>query len=111
MPREQITHGSKAYVLNGYLLEPEGDVPKGAIEVNAPQLHVSWTRADPEYASESHVQLCLEVDVHEVEQRAASNEGNVSHNWFYTDSLDRQTLNHLIRTLKRARDAAYGADE
>lgn len=29
----------------------------------------------------------------------------------YTERLTRQQINHFIRTLKRARDAAYGADE
>lgn len=30
---------------------------------------------------------------------------------FYTERLTRSQINHFIRTLKRARDAAYGSDE
>ena len=29
----------------------------------------------------------------------------------FTEPLTRPQINHLIRTLKRARDAAYGTDE
>lgn len=30
---------------------------------------------------------------------------------FYTEPLTRAEINHFIRTLRRARDAAYGSDE
>lgn len=33
----------------------------------------------------------------------------VERGWYTT--LDRSSINHLIRTLRKARDQAYGADE
>ncbi|QGZ16705.1 hypothetical protein PBI_DEWDROP_57 [Microbacterium phage Dewdrop] len=39
------------------------------------------------------------------------NAGPPMHQAVLTGVLDRRQINHLIKTLRRARDAAYGADE
>ena len=113
MPRERITDPSTVYVLDGNDLEPEAgeSVPKGAVPVQVPQLHVSWSKGDTEYGGGSHVQVSMQVDAKHVEERAKSNDDIVGFNWFYTDSLDRATINKMIRALRKARDAAFGRDE
>lgn len=114
MPREQITNPSSVYTIHGRDIDEPSDsdsVPEGAIQVQVPQLHVSWTKGDSEYGGGSHVQVALQVDAKHVEERAKSNDGVVGFNWFYTDTLDRQTINKMIRILRRARDATFGGDE
>lgn len=113
MPRERITSPSSTYTLDGndFDVLDSDSIPEGAVSIQVPQLHVSWTKADHEYGSSAHVQVALEVDARHVMERFASNTHETTRNWFYTDTLDRTTINLLIRTLRRARDTAFGRDE
>lgn len=123
MPRERIQHGrlmvrqeheglelDSGDVIPGaiveYELHPDADVPKGAIVTEQPSLDVHWNR-DGEY-----VQLAIDAPRTYWQRFLESYEGSPEATRFgvFTDRLTRSELNHLIRTLRRARDAAYGAD-
>jgi hypothetical protein len=124
MPNEQINHG-KPFLFreidategspSGYVTDvyPGGPPPEGWSVLIEPSLKVHWTRQHDEVLGAGNVQISLDVDrldllrsAREVEQDDA-----ITKRGIYTGSLDRAELNHLIRTLKRARDAAYGKDE
>jgi len=89
MPREQINYPSYP-----------GDT--------APRAHIVWNQ------NVGHVQLAFEMDEASVmdwlkdKTRLTDADGKV---WFYTQVLDRQVLNKLIRTARTARDKAYGRDQ
>lgn len=80
----------------------EGDT---LIEGSAVSVH--WSR-DAEY-----VQLGLEAPRKWWDEVIASYIGSPELGRFdvYTESLTRKEINDLIKTLRRARDAAYGVDE
>jgi hypothetical protein len=59
---------------------------------------------------EGHVQIGIDIDIVDLEDRMRYSDG-VTARTFYTDRLTRAQINHLIRTLKRARTAAFGEDE
>jgi len=67
---------------------------------DAPKVGVSWSRPP-----EGHVQVAT---VAEPGQTLDPEDLLVSNGWYAT--LDREGINKLIRTLRRARDQAYGAD-
>lgn len=74
-------------------------------------LHVSWERGS-ERGSDGHVQVSIQVPTPVVVARAGRIEGeDVTATAFYAPGLTRTEINHLIRTLRRARDAAFGSDE
>lgn len=93
MPHERITH------LEVHPNAAPGGEPT-AERYYEPELRVQWER-DNQY-----VQLHLEAPP---EHWAQLGNGGVS--TAPSQVLDRRQVNHLIRTLRRARDAAYGADE
>lgn len=128
MPRERIQHG-KMYVdepdiepteaIDGNSGQPAGvfahvvrefipgeTLPPGTIVREHPSLDVTWNR------EVGYVQVSIEAPVdwwdrfHESRTRDEQ-----SHYAAYTEVMDRREINHMIRTLRRARDAAYGADE
>jgi len=73
-------------------------------------LHVSWHGGDDGH--DGHVQVALEADVSYLTFAAETPNGETSdRTLLYTPVLSRAEINKLIRTLKRARDKAYGADE
>ncbi len=78
-----------------------------------PELNVSWTRAADH--GTGNVQVSLLLPVRYVEHLAADlatpDTPEPSGIGAFSPSLGRDELNRLIRTLRRARDAAYGADE
>lgn len=65
-----------------------------------PTLQVKWFH-DPD-----HVQVQFDVSPEYLAQMVADNCPTVTSN-----ILSRREINHMIKTLRRARDAAYGADE
>jgi len=90
MPKEVIQHGDTH--------RREGD--NSVSVVQEPSLTVAWNR-DMEWVQ---VQLIAEPETWGflAEDNCPTATSNV---------LSRKELNHLIRTLRRARDAAYGSDE
>lgn len=99
MPRETVVHGTE-YV-HSHLSE---DGRSGEVEHRQnPDVNVNWNR-DGEW-----VQLAVTVDRRYLEDLLL---GPVADRVSIpTEVLTRQQINHLIRTLRRARDAAYGSDE
>lgn len=98
MPRQQITH------------EPitTGDtdtVPAGGAHAGLAQMFVSWVR-------DGHVQVGFEVSTAYLKLALETPNGRDSdHTEIFTDTLTRREINEAIRVLRRARDAADGADE
>lgn len=90
MPKEIIQYGGIAR----YTTE------KSVIDVEEPTLQVKWFH-DPE-----HVQVQFTVSQEFLDQITGGNGVTLTSN-----SLSRREINHLIRTLRRARDNAYGKDE
>lgn len=99
MPKEVIYSDSKPYVVS-----PDGgEHPAGEPDLELPEgtgtavyrrgVHVGWSR-----------NRYVEVGVAQM---------NISTEWVETGhftSLDRDGINRLIRSLRKARDAAYGSD-
>ena len=86
-------------------LDPATDGPLAHGTVGDSYLHVAWTKGE-------HVQVALEVDVQYAELAQKMPNGSTDQMTFlWTPVLGREEINALIRTLRRARDAAYGADE
>lgn len=83
-----------------------------------PNLEVVWTRADEYTAAtpadedpEGWVQIGIDMDVVDLRDRMRYDDESLVAKTFYTEKLTRHQINELIRTLKRARNAAYGSDE
>lgn len=81
-----------------------------------PNVEVVWTRQGenprPAYEDpEGWVQIGLDIDKVDLEDRLRYDDDSISARTFYTDKLTRHQINEMIRTLKRARNAAYGSDE
>lgn len=97
MPRETVVHGTEYRHTEA--------TPNGSSVENRqnPDLNLNWNR-DGEW-----VQLAVTVDRRYLEDLLL---GPVADRVSIpTEVLTRQQINHLIRTLRRARDAAYGSDE
>lgn len=67
-----------------------------AYETREFAVHVGWSR-DVNLVSVGSVNL--------------ANEGMTDETYGWFCELDRASINHLIRTLRKARDQAFGADE
>jgi hypothetical protein len=108
MPKEQINRSEwKKILLGGGLPgEEEKGIEHGTIE---PEVYVRWT-------PDSFVQLSMaHYETVPWSTLRADDFGNPS-SWpassdTFSGVLDRPEINKLIRTLRRARDAAYGRDE
>jgi hypothetical protein len=59
----------------------------------------------------SHVQLSVEVDREHLKRMLAEEPDDVSTIKFFTAALERSEVNHAIKTLRRARNSAFGVDE
>jgi len=94
MPRERIKHGHESRVVY------DGDNPVAG-ESAMPSLDVSWSREPTGW-----VQIGIDAPTDFL--AGIIRDGATS---VWTDVLDRREINHMIRTLRRARDAAYGSDE
>jgi hypothetical protein len=120
MPREQINYvdlDRNDPVLPGDLLTPveasSDDPPAQGIVGAESALFVSWfAGGTTDQYPTGHVQVALEVDISyaqfAVENPNGQREGRTL---MFTPVLTRDELNKLIRTLRRARDKVYGADE
>ena len=83
--------------------------PENTILREEPSLDVVWRREDVG----GWVQIGLDAPRDWWERFIASYEGSPEQHHFsaWTAVMDRRQINHMIRTLRRARDAAYGSDE
>lgn len=70
---------------------PIGEEPKGSVQVSL-------------VLNQTYMQ-------HVIDHIVAHPEDREAFSIFYTEPLSRHEINNMIRTLKRARDAAYGSDE
>jgi hypothetical protein len=102
VPREQINYP-------GALWERDESGESKQLAPADPALHVVWTR------DHAHVQVGFEFDRAVMKEHLGHASGE---DWigadravFYTGNLNREEINNAIRTLRRARNAAYGADE
>jgi hypothetical protein len=119
MPREQINLPKLGLVIdrngNEFEYDPAVGVPAGGDVFYDPAIHVHWRRPEgPDYSVDSvkaGVQVSLEMPVGFLKNRAERLDEAVITTSIFTDDLSRREINHLIRTLRRARDAAYGSDE
>lgn len=121
MPRERIKHGnhyiektstegatedSNPTSSTWKLWNPGDPIPDGCTVREDPSLDLNWNR------EAGWVQVSIEMTAAQwIVNADELRDGNVSHRAIYTDVLTRQEINHMIRTLRRARDAAYGSDE
>ena len=115
MPREQINFPSSIAVViddRGNELEYQvgADVPPGSSVHPDPALHVHWQPANVEYGT-GHVQLSVEMEADFFRARAANLHESVTSTSIFTPALTRAEINKLIRSLRVARDKAYGRDE
>lgn len=76
----------------------------------SPALEVAWNR-DGNNGIEGWVQVIAHVDAGDVVDRAAQLGGSPDTVSFPSETMNRRQINHMIRTLRRARDAAFGTDE
>lgn len=87
---------------------PGDDALPDATFREEPSLEVSWNRDG------SWVQVAYVAPTDWWDRFMADDPNGVhgpKYRTAYTDVLTRQEINNLIRTLRRARDAAYGSDE
>lgn len=134
MPRETISHGKPIYYVlhksdlpGGAEWEeeydatsfPEGKDVEGHTPSRYPDLEVLWSRAgDSEHLpvgeeAQGWVQIGLDMPRAEWERsfKEFERSPDLLARAVFSQSLTRGQINHMIRTLKRARDAAFGADE
>ncbi|ASR79966.1 hypothetical protein SEA_ARCADIA_2 [Arthrobacter phage Arcadia] len=114
MPREQINYPNVAACIihsNGDELEYEqgSPVPEGSEVFCDPALNVNWQTSSNDL--DGHVQVSLTLPAGFLKARAKSLVEDVIDTSLYTPILTRQEINKLIRTLRIARDKAYGRDE
>jgi len=81
--------------------------PEGGSSHTTPQVELNWSREHEhvqvsiEFAREDWIAIAKELeDAPEVSRKA-----------IFSPGLSRYQINKLIRTLRRARDAAFGVDE
>ncbi len=126
MPRERVHHGKlyvdepnvepglvtdsgrpagvAAHAMRVY--QPGEILAEGEKIREKPSLDDNWRR-DPGW-----VQLSIEAPADWWDQFAEGRDNvEQSHYAVFTDILTREELNNLIRTLRRARNAAFGEDE
>lgn len=133
MPREQITHNR---IIESHTPPDVDGIPSASVNVETQRrnVHVSWHRNDcaqqPEVTGpcDGWVQIGIDVTVGELrsmladaereaeaERRRIADLGKLDVEAFpfrvFSDVMDRAETNHAVRTLRRARDGAYGADE
>lgn len=108
MPRQDITYHNSEMTAP----DPNGTEPIWHEEHHGLDLH--WSRPGM-YGdgTPGHVQVGLTISQPKLRRLATPdpNEPDPTARTLYTDDLTREQINLLIRTLRRARDAAYGADE
>jgi hypothetical protein len=86
-------------------------------QTREPNVEVVWSRQEEHVAipreedPQGWVQIGIDLDKVDLLDRMRYDDDSVAARTFYTDKLSRHQINELIRTLKRARNAAYGSDE
>lgn len=127
MPKERVHHG-KLYVSIPMELEsddssptprmteyteyrPGEKLPEGATLIEEPSLEVTWTRSSDMLGGWVQVSIDMPREKWLENAKTLEEDPNVVARAMYTDSLSRQEINNMIKVLRRARDAAYGADE
>lgn len=104
MPRQQINFPERYETPpDGMFADGHGTPPDRADE--EPSLHVNWDN------DHGLVQVSLNMTTERIKRWAEHLTDHVSHSAFYTPALTRGEINTLIRTLRTARDKAYGRDE
>jgi hypothetical protein len=115
MPRETIHYGNY-YIVDGpnrtwiaqtdeNAANPEyADLPRTL----TPVLDVVWQR---DFDGSVQIGLDLKRRYWIDTAKDIENEPLVNSRTVYTESLSRAEINHFIKTLRRARDAAFGSDE
>lgn len=97
--------GTRAHAVRPYIV---GEIlPEGSGIREDPSLDVSWNR-------QGNVQVSIEAPTdwwERFEQARVGEKSDRTHYAAFTSTLSRQDINDMIRVLRRARDAAYGADE
>lgn len=100
MPREQINYPAAVMETGA-----DGGAPS-VIKAAGPALHVSW-HASPA----GTVQIRFDANPDFIQEAADFPDPETGRSAMYTDELTRAEINKMIRTLRRARDQAYGKDE
>lgn len=110
---------TEEYPFEGFQEDDKGNslpLPPGTELTRHPNVEVVWSRQE-EYANrpaaedpEGWVQIGIDLDAVALKDQMRYSD-DVTAKTFYTDKLSRHQINELIRTLKRARNAAYGSDE
>lgn len=98
MPKEVIQRGG---LVNHFRADENGNLIEDQ-QVPDPTLQVKWNR-DGAGGIDGWVQVQFEMN--------ETYTKNYIGEQVTSDRLSRKEINHLIRTLRRARDAAYGSDE
>ena len=96
MPKEQINHPK-------IITRNEGTPNEVHEATDATCVHVGWNRA-------GWVQVSLSLSRERMHKWVASLTHDEPSLSLYSEVLDRGEINRLIRTLRKARDQAYGAD-
>lgn len=110
MPREQINYvilDQQAWTNQDGTYPQNNNVLGGPWR--DPALHVSW-HAEDEHST-GHVQVAFEADPAYLKFGAEHPNEDRERSSVWSPVLTRADINKLIRTLKRARDQAYGRDE
>lgn len=115
MPKETINYPEPTAI--AYALT-QADIDAGAQEHETipagPQIALHW------HPGEDSVQLSFSIDADLIARIIATREdenpdyalvAEPGRAVFYTETLDRPSLQRLIKTARRARDAAFGSDE
>ena len=103
MPRQQINYPRPDLTQVDPATGVETPVPLGQI------LEVHWDGNHGTVQASMSIDTGLLQRVLEQERRA---DGEMpTRVWFYTEALTRPDLQRLIKTARRARDDAFGADE
>lgn len=113
MPRETIVP-SKTYVfdedgnqVDEGLSTADFTIPKGGSLDTTPNVELHWSR------EHEHVQLSIEFPREAWISIAQDlkDDPSVTRKAIFSPGLSRYQINKLIKTLRRARDAAFGVDE
>lgn len=118
VPKEIIW--TEEFPFEGYQEDGKGGIlplPPYTELTRHPNVEVVWSRME-EYTEtrrreedpQGWVQIGIDIDQVDLKDRMRYDDG-VTARTFYTDKLTRHQINEMIRTLKRARNAAYGSDE
>lgn len=120
MPRERVHHGkiwknspltnqSEGEIQGVSVSEytPDTPVRSGEYLVEDPSMDIDWNR------DHGYVQVSIDMPRETWIERAKSieDDSQIIKSAVYTNTLTRKEINHMIRTLRRARDAAFGRDE